>query len=246
MIKFEKINKEALENPQVGDYWSEHFCPYFLIVKIEGDDIYVLSTMGGAHSFNRKYELNAKIDGVETWSFDYSKAMIVDKAWIEKAVKYDSIEGFVADVLRKGNSWGFVQEWEAYQTVSNSEIPRLKDLIPPPTPPKVDTPEVKLIKKVLVDTGFKPTEELIKVAQLFKKELMMIEYDMSIHTNPDAQAWSKFFMKIYKDKPFIIDEEIMTAWFANSMMAMHDYLQGGVPLNGDHAQYLLDQDKSLS
>ena len=34
----------------------------------------------------------------------------------------------------------------------------------------------------------------------------------------------------------------MTAWFANAMMAMHDHLVlKGNPINGDHAQYLLDK-----
>jgi hypothetical protein len=36
----------------------------------------------------------------------------------------------------------------------------------------------------------------------------------------------------------------MIGWFANAMMAMHDHLKGGGPLNGDHAQFLLDQERS--
>ena len=53
-----------------------------------------------------------------------------------------------------------------------------------------------------------------------------MNYDMSIHTNPDAQAWAKFFMetweKIGKPQP---DQEWMTGWFANAMMAMHDHMR---------------------
>ena len=65
---------EAFNNPQVGDYWSEHFCPYFVIVKIDGNDFYVLSAMGGAKSYNRKHELNARVDeGGEYWRLDYPK-----------------------------------------------------------------------------------------------------------------------------------------------------------------------------
>ena len=54
----------------------------------------------------------------------------------------------------------------------------------------------------------------------------MSDYDMSIHSNPDAAAWAKFFMetweKIGKPEP---DEEMMLGWFANAMMAMHDHLK---------------------
>jgi hypothetical protein len=41
--------------------------------------------------------------------------MVVDRAWIEKAVKYGSIDGFVADVIRdseKNNN--VVKEWKQF------------------------------------------------------------------------------------------------------------------------------------
>ena len=74
----------------------------------------------------------------------------------------------------------------------------------------------------------------------------MTTYDMSIHTNPDARAWAKFFCEKYKvwsdDGVEIDSEELMIAWFANAMMAMHDHLMlKGAPINGDHAAYLLEQ-----
>lgn len=49
------------------------------------------------------------------------------------------------------------------------------------------------------------------------------EYDRSIHHNPDAKAWAEFFVATFpalKDK-----EDLMHSWFANAMMAMHDYLK---------------------
>lgn len=49
-----------------------------------------------------------------------------------------------------------------------------------------------------------------------------MDYDMSIHANPDARAWAKFFMECHKGP---LDEELMTTWFANAMMAMHDHLR---------------------
>ena len=72
-------------------------------------------------------------------------------------------------------------------------------------------------------------------------------YDKSIHTNPDAQAWAKLFMKTRKEKPdAALDEALMICWFANAMMAMHDYLQDVGPINGDHAQHLLDLEADTS
>jgi hypothetical protein len=47
----------------------------------------------------------------DNWRFDYSKSMVVDRAWIEKAVKYGNIEGFVADVVRTEKTERIVQEW---------------------------------------------------------------------------------------------------------------------------------------
>jgi hypothetical protein len=58
--------------------------------------------------------------------------------------------------------------------------------------------------------------------------MQSIEYDRSIHSNPDAAAWAKLFMQTWeelgKPKP---DEAWMISWFANAMMAMHDHLIPG-------------------
>ena len=51
------------------------------------------------------------------------------------------------------------------------------------------------------------------------------KYDMSIHTNPDAAAWAKFFMESKNKHGWEVDEELMRAWFANAMMAMHDFME---------------------
>lgn len=69
---------------------------------------------------------------------------------------------------------------------------------------------------------------------------MALDYDMSIHQNPDARAWAKFFAETNPNCN--VDEDMMRAWFANAMMAMHDHLVlKGQPINGDHAQFMLDQ-----
>lgn len=112
----EQANEQALANPQVGDYWHEMFCPYFIIVNVEGDQYRVLSCMGGPDSFNRKHEIYAKKDlGDQGWCFDYSKSMLVDRVWIEKAVRYESIEGFVADVVQSAKTETIVQEWRTWK-----------------------------------------------------------------------------------------------------------------------------------
>ena len=54
----------------------------------------------------------------------------------------------------------------------------------------------------------------------------MSDYDRSIHNNPDAQAWAKFFIDTLAEQSWRIediDEALMIGWFANAMMAMHDH-----------------------
>ena len=61
-------------------------------------------------------------------------------------------------------------------------------------------------------------------------------YDTSIHGNPDAMAWAKFFVKTIKQNNLtmddILDEGYMVGWFANAMMAMHDSLKDKEIQNG--------------
>jgi hypothetical protein len=41
--------------------------------------------------------------------------MVVDRAWVEKAVRYGSIDGFVADVARdREKMMSIVKEWKQY------------------------------------------------------------------------------------------------------------------------------------
>jgi hypothetical protein len=64
----------------------------------------------------------------------------------------------------------------------------------------------------------------------------MTEYDMSIHTNPDARAWAKFYVETrdaYEAKnpgKRFDDEDAMLGWFSNAMMAMHDHIKGTAPV----------------
>ena len=108
-------NQKSLAFPQIGDYWHEMFCPYFVIVNKEGDKYRVLSCMGGTHHYLRKHELNARIeiDG-DHWGFDYSKSMLVDHEWIRRAVTYGSIDGFVADVVNTEKTQRIAEEWRKH------------------------------------------------------------------------------------------------------------------------------------
>lgn len=54
------------------------------------------------------------------------------------------------------------------------------------------------------------------------------DYDHSIHTNPDAKAWADFFMATVAGRNLVeyVNVEMMHGWFANAMMAMHDFMEG--------------------
>ena len=111
--KQKKQNQESLDNPRIGDYWQEMFCPYFLVVDVKNDNITVLSCLGGLYT--RKHEPNAKIDTKDGWTFDLSKSMVVNREWMTRAVKYDSIEGFVADVGNSQKTVKIAMEWRDYK-----------------------------------------------------------------------------------------------------------------------------------
>jgi len=76
---------------------------------------------------------------------------------------------------------------------------------------------------------FRSYEDTQSVFDVIKEEFFpMTDYDMSIHTNPDAMAWAKFFVETTKnmDRDAFRDESYMVGWFANAMMTMHDYVTG--------------------
>ncbi len=109
-------NYESLDNPKIGDYWQEMFCPYFLVVDVKDKHITVLSCLGGPNSYNRKDEPCARIDVDKGhWTWDLSKSMVVDHAWMTKAVKYGSIEGFVADVWNSEKTVAVAMEWRDWK-----------------------------------------------------------------------------------------------------------------------------------
>lgn len=109
-------NYQSLDNPRIGDYWQEMFCPYFLVVDVKGDKITVLSCLGGPDSYNRKDEPCARIEvDNNSWTWDLTKAMVVDREWMASAVKYGSIEGFVADVWNSEKTVKMAMEWRDWK-----------------------------------------------------------------------------------------------------------------------------------
>lgn len=101
------LNRDALIDPHIGDYWHEMFVPYFVIVDIE-DDVYTVL------NFIRSKPNCAYIDNGDTWSIDFSKSIKVDKEWIERTVKYSSMDKFVAFVERNQRWTMIAQDWREY------------------------------------------------------------------------------------------------------------------------------------
>lgn len=112
-------NHQAIADPRPGDYWNEMFCPYFIVVDRRGDDFTVLSCLPPD---------SARIDHSDgTWSFDYSKTKVVDREWIQSKVRYQSIDGFVADVINSEKTQAIVSEWrDHYQKSLLKEIDQLQ------------------------------------------------------------------------------------------------------------------------
>ncbi len=107
-------NRYAMTNPSPGDYWHEMMSPYFLIVDVRGDKITILNCMAG-------YKSTARVNDRDGWYFDFSKTMVVDKKWIKKAVKYSTIDAFVADVVSTDATKQIVVEWREFTSNAMKE-----------------------------------------------------------------------------------------------------------------------------
>ncbi len=58
----------------------------------------------------------------------------------------------------------------------------------------------------------------------------------------DGMKWTEAFRQINPDCN--VDDGAMLGWFCNAIMAGHDAALGNPPLNGDHAQWMLDREQS--
>lgn len=77
-----------------------------------------------------------------------------------------------------------------------------------------------------------------------------MDYDMSIHTNPSAEAWARFYVEsrvkweAAHPEAFLQrfdTEENMIGWFANAMMAMHDSIKGGPAVLPDGSAFFVGE-----
>jgi hypothetical protein len=66
--------------------------------------------------------------------------------------------------------------------------------------------------------------------------------DMLQRLGIDGKLWVKEFSECATKLGYSkMDEDWLHGWFANAIMAGYDWNKG--PLNGDHAQYLIDKNK---
>jgi hypothetical protein len=88
-------NLKAYTDPLPGDYWNELFCPYFVVLEVQPDSMIIC-------------DVKKEVDSSH-WTWDLEKAEQVTMDYM-KRVKYQSIDGFVADVNRMGHDWA-VAKW---------------------------------------------------------------------------------------------------------------------------------------
>lgn len=55
----------------------------------------------------------------------------------------------------------------------------------------------------------------------------------------DGYKWAEAFAQYNPNCD--VDQGALLAWFCNAVMAGHDAALGNPPLNGDHAQWLIDR-----
>lgn len=86
----EQLNREHVKKPQVGDFWHEMFCPYFLVVEVTKHGIIVLD------------KTKPVDEGHYTFDEKQPKVMTLDDLY--KAVTYETMrDKFVADCMPKSS-----------------------------------------------------------------------------------------------------------------------------------------------
>lgn len=93
----DRITQEAFDNPLPGDYWNEMFCPYFVVLKVNADGTFIICE-------------DRETKPGDNWTWDLKKAKQVTKKYFDR-VRYDSIDGFVADVFNRCSHMWAVDAW---------------------------------------------------------------------------------------------------------------------------------------
>jgi hypothetical protein len=83
-------------NPEVGDYWHEMFCPYFIVLAVLDDGLYIIC------------DEKMRVDD-SSWKFNLALCKQVSFEYFSR-VRYGSIDGFCADVS-VGNHPAVVDAW---------------------------------------------------------------------------------------------------------------------------------------
>jgi hypothetical protein len=79
------------------------FCPYFIVVRVNGDEITVI---------DQKLEVDENY-----WTWDLSAHKIVSRSWVKSQVNYNQgkSDKFVADVVRNDKHRQFAEEWRVHE-----------------------------------------------------------------------------------------------------------------------------------
>ncbi len=85
-------NKRRIADPKPGDYWHEMFCPYFVVVGVEGNHILICD--------------KKKSVGSDHWTWDLGQCRYETKAELRRQVTYDTMpDKFVADCSPNSHTW---------------------------------------------------------------------------------------------------------------------------------------------
>ena len=91
------LNKKHIDKPEVGDYWSEMFCPYHIVLAVTDTNVIIC---------DKKKDLE---DG---WTFDLTETKTITLEEHKNLVTYTTMrDKFVADVTPKCRLLPLVEEW---------------------------------------------------------------------------------------------------------------------------------------
>lgn len=85
-------NEARIATPRPGDYWHEMFCPYFVVVAVDGDDIVIC-------------DKTLDVDDSH-WTWDLHRCRYATKAELRRRVTYETMpDKFVADCADGRHEW---------------------------------------------------------------------------------------------------------------------------------------------
>jgi hypothetical protein len=99
MKERDRITQEAYDNPLPGDYWNEMLVPYFVVLQVLGNGDLIIC--------------DERIDDTKdhTWTWHLEKSKQVPRDYMKLRVRYQSLDGFVADVYKRCSHMWAVDEW---------------------------------------------------------------------------------------------------------------------------------------